>query len=198
MSTGEAGSGLAAGITSTAGKWYADWTSGDENCKNDNNAPRYMTANPDIWMYDDQAGCCNRYFLYNLADCLGTSAVASNKYFPDWSNGGDDNGCKQDTAANPAPQYMQDSNVWFFDTLDACCDAHFSYDEASCKGESSTAGTSKWYVQYIDWNKAKCYKDCETGTDCGGLAGYGDELFDTQKKCCSTKVSYDYRQCMDI
>lgn len=195
MSTGEAGNGLTAGYVSTAGKWYADWTSGDENCKNDNNAPQYMKVNADLWMYDNQDDCCNRFFLYSVSECLGRSAVASNKYFPDWSSAND--GCQQDTVDNPAPQYMQESSVWLFDTLDACCEAHFSYEEASCKGQSSStsSGSAKWYV---DWSEEKCYKDCETGTDCGGLAGYGDELFDSQKKCCSSKVSYDFRKCMDI
>jgi hypothetical protein len=196
MSTGEAGNGVTAGVTSTVGKWYADWTSGDENCKNDGNAPQYMQTNADLWMYDDQVDCCNRYFMYTLSDCLGTSAVASNKYFPDWSNGGDE--CKQDTVATPAPQYMKESSVWLFGTLDACCEAHFSYKEASCKGQSSTtSGTVKWYVRYVDWNVQKCYKDCETGTDCGGLAEFWDELFDSQETCCSSRVSYDFRKCMD-
>ena len=179
--------------------WYADWISGDEICKNDDKAPQYMKDDSNLWMFDNQDGCCNRFFSYKLSDCLGISDVSTNKYYPNWSK--DDNGCKQDTVANPAPKYMKGSSVWLFDTLDACCDAHFAYDKANCKGESGTdAGTRMWYV---DWDVEKCYMDCDisgNGPDCGGLAGswIKGDLFDSQEECCSTKVSYDFRACMDI
>ena len=191
MTNGEPGGGLTEEIDLTAGKWYADWTSGDKTCKNDDKAPQYMKNSPDYWLFDTQVDCCEGYFSHTLSDCLGTSGVtSSNKYYPDWSGSGD--GCIQDTVDTPAPKYMHGSNVWLFDTLDACCDAHFSYDNASCKGQP----TAKWYV---DWSVEKCYKNCDvSGTDCGGFVGSGPDLFDSQTKCCASKVSYNFRECMDI
>ena len=47
---------------SSGSKWYADWTSGDDTCKNDGKAPEYMTAAAVNWLYDDQEDCCE----YNL------------------------------------------------------------------------------------------------------------------------------------
>lgn len=47
---------------SSGSKWYADWTSGDDTCKNDGKAPEYMTATAVNWLYDDQEDCCE----YNL------------------------------------------------------------------------------------------------------------------------------------
>lgn len=86
-------------------------------------------------------------------------------------------------------------SMWIFDTLNECCDRHYKYNEAGCKG-TSTSGTEKWYVVW--GNPAVCVKDCEegTGTGCGGLAMSWDTKYASQRECCSTRVSFGFRDCM--
>lgn len=190
------GSSSSASGAGSGTSWYADWTSGDETCKNDGNAPDYMVNNPTTWLYTTQESCCDRYFSYQKSDCMGTSAAAaaSGKFYPDWA--GSNEGCLEDTASSPAPDYMAGSTTWLFDTLDACCEQHYSWAEASCKGSSATAGTDEWYVVWD--SPAKCVKNCATGsgTGCGGLAETWDTLYSSQQVCCNTRVSYAYKDCM--
>jgi hypothetical protein len=182
-------------------KWYADWTSGDETCKNDGKAPDYMVDNDSLWLYADQDDCCKRFFNYKFSDCLGSSATSAGtgKYFPDWA--GDNEGCIADVAAHRAPDYMKDSTTWLFATLDACCEQHYGWMESECKGTSGTStatGSGKWY---INWSDNTCVQDCAVaaGTDCGGFADfYGkSNLHPTKAKCCSTHMAYDYHHCFD-
>ena len=86
-------------------------------------------------------------------------------------------------------------SMWMFDTLDECCDRHYKYNEAGCKG-TSTSGTEEWYVVW--GNPAVCVKNCEegTGTGCGGLAESWDIKYASQRECCSTRVSYGFKECM--
>jgi len=185
--------------------YYPDWTSGDEECKNDGKAPDYMVSNQATWLYTDKDDCCARYFGWKLSDCMGTttSTSGSGKYFPDWA--GDNEGCLQDTGSNTAPDYMQGSTTWLFDTLDSCCAQHYSWNKNNCLGVSASTGTltgsEKFYVLWkvgAD-NQDVCVKDCATGVgaNCGGLAEDWDHLYDTQAACCSARVPYDYKGCME-
>lgn len=182
-------------------KWYADWTSGDETCKNDGQAPSYMVENDSLWLYTNKDDCCSRFFNYKLNDCKGSSssAVATGKYFPDWE--GNNEGCLIDSSSTPAPEYMSNSGTWLHDTLDACCEQHYGYRVEECKGVTSpaTAGTNKWY---IDWENWTCVKDCavsNSDADCGGLAGtYGSSnLHASKSACCETHMSYDKSACLN-
>ena len=89
--------------------------------------------------------------------------------------------------------------MWMFDTLDECCDRHYKYNEAGCKGTtgSSAVGSEKYYV---NWSTFKCVKDCPVGSgvDCGGYSDrdWNDEEFADKKTCCSTSVGWDYKNCM--
>jgi hypothetical protein len=194
--------GASAASSASGNKYYADWTSGDETCKNDGKAPDYMVANSATWLYTDKAACCSRFFGYKLSDCMGTSASSGSgtgKYFPDWS--GDNEGCVRDSGSTRAPDYMAGSTTWLFDTLDKCCEQHYNWNLATCKGtgsagSSASAGTDEWYVVW--GNPAVCKKNCKvgSGTGCGGLAESWDDKYPSQAKCCSTRVSYGYKDCM--
>ena len=194
--------GGAAGAS--GGLYYPDWTSGDEECKNDGNAPDYMVKNEKLWLYTDKSACCARYFNYRLGDCMGTTAstAGSGKYFPDWA--GDNEGCLQDTGSNSAPDYMHGSSTWLFDTLESCCSQHYSWNKSNCMGTSASSGTLNGSEQfYVLWKGGAndsdvCVKDCAegAGTNCGGLAKNWDVKYDTQAKCCSERVSYAYKDCM--
>jgi hypothetical protein len=124
---------------------------------------------------------------------MGTSSAATGKFYPDWS--GDNEGCLEDTGSTRAPEYMtQASGTWLFDTLEKCCEQHYSYSLSECVGSSGSGfnavGSGKWYV---DWSTYKCIEDSS-----GQLANeYGKaNLHSTQSKCCQTHVSWDYKKCM--
>lgn len=171
-------------------KWYADWTSGDETCKNDGKAPKYMIDHDQdslkSWLFDDLEDCCSVNFSYTMKGCLasGNSYVGSRKYYPDW-NGQDETSCKIDDASSPAPEYMHQSGEWFFDDIEKYCEHHFSFNKGGCmrsSGEpSSDVGSNKWYV---DWAIFRCVKNCESGSSskCGGFAGNWDILYKSQSQ----------------
>ena len=91
---------------------------------------------------------------------------------------------------------LSDSIEWMFDTLEECCYRYYYYDEARCKGTSPSAGTDEWYVVW--GNPTVCVKNCveDTGTGCGGLAKRWDTKYGSQRECCSTAVSYGFKECM--
>jgi hypothetical protein len=124
---------------------------------------------------------------------MGISSAATGKFYPDWA--GDNEGCLEDTGSTRAPEYMAEAyGTWFFDTLDKCCEQHYSYNLSECTGSSSAGsnavGSGKWYV---DWSTFQCVTD-----SAGQLADeYGKaNLHSTQSKCCETYVSWDYKNCM--
>jgi hypothetical protein len=176
--------------------YYPDWTSGEHDCKNDGNAPKYMIQDPNaaLWFYTDKEECCRNYFDWKLNDCIGESVsyTGSNKYYPDWS--GDSEGCLQDTGSNLAPVYMQGSSVWLFDDLESCCKDHFSYSLNSCMG-SSYAGSGKYYP---DWSgdSEGCLQD--TGSNLAPVYMQGSSvwLFDDLESCCKDHFSHDLKSCM--
>jgi hypothetical protein len=56
------------GETATSGtKYYPDWDNGAvaETCSNDGNAPDYMVAAENLWLFDDLDDCCE-YTFYTL------------------------------------------------------------------------------------------------------------------------------------
>ena len=142
---------------SSGSKYYADWTSGDETCKNDGAAPEYMINNAAMWLYDELNVCCETHFNYKLAECNGSTATFANAglYYPDWT--GNNKGCEVNSGTTLAPDTLTDS--YFYATLDECCEKHYNWKVADCKGTSSAAtgvGTEKWYVK---WSDTTCYKD---------------------------------------
>lgn len=155
-----------------------------------------MTTNQ-LFIHDDKEDCCKSYFGWKLNRCIGSSssATGTGKYFPDWE--GNNKGCLQDNASNRAPDYIFSSEHWVFDTIDECCEVHYSWMESECKGTSGT-GSQKWY---IDWNDKKCVKDCAltSGSDCGGYADhFGRANLHTSKAdCCKAHMSWDYRHCFE-
>lgn len=134
--------GLIGGDNSASGaNWYPDWTSGDDNCKADGNAPDYMDINSDTWLFADRTDCCTRYFGYRLSDCLGSAATSNNGtnlFFPDWS--GSSEGCARDYGNIRAPAYITNQGTaYMHDSLDDCCTKHYSWNLASCLGSADTA-----------------------------------------------------------
>jgi hypothetical protein len=46
--------------------WYPDWVSADRTCKNDGNAPAYMTTNTAAWMFKDRYTCCKFFYAQHF------------------------------------------------------------------------------------------------------------------------------------
>jgi hypothetical protein len=51
--------------TGSGDKWYPDWE-GDNNCKNDGGAPKYMVETASIWLEDSLESCCKYMSLVFL------------------------------------------------------------------------------------------------------------------------------------
>lgn len=74
------------GSVTTGGKFYPNWSGDNEGCLVDNStspAPEYMHLYQ-AWFTDALEECCDRYYSYSKAGCMGDSAVGSEKYFVDW------------------------------------------------------------------------------------------------------------------
>ncbi|KAL7516676.1 hypothetical protein ACHAWX_001664 [Stephanocyclus meneghinianus] len=66
----------------------------------------------------------------------------------------------------------------------------------SYSGQSAGASrieTKKWYMNY---QIAKCVRDCSKGDACGGVANFWDMLFDSQAICCQQMNSWN-PNCID-
>ena len=69
--------------TALAAEFYPDWIGHSGTCRNDGNAPLYMTLNQG-WIESSLQDCCSRHFKFDMASCLGDSADVFDRWFPDW------------------------------------------------------------------------------------------------------------------
>ena len=92
--------------------------------------------------------------------------------------------------------------AWLHETLQQCCWANFQFVYRECMGVGEQANalslnpclpedskyipehTGLWYVVYEDNKDPTCVQDCAIGPDCGGLAQYHDDLYDSYDECC--------------
>lgn len=79
-----------------------------------------MRTNPKgIYLFDDLKSCCEKYFSWDMASCVGPSIGTkySDLYYPDWE--GDNEGCLNN---GMAPSYMMTNpSAWMHKTLRECC-----------------------------------------------------------------------------
>mmetsp|Transcript_20570 Transcript_20570/g.42774 ORF Transcript_20570/g.42774 Transcript_20570/m.42774 type:complete len:639 (-) Transcript_20570:133-2049(-) len=177
-------------IIGLLGDFYPDW-SGGGYCLNDGNEPDYMKLNPSLWVYSTRSSCCTRYYSYAYNDCMGSDAVPSGKYYPDW----DQNQESRCVSDGQEPDYMASNpTAWMYDSAEECCTRYYSWDLGACVtnsgGTAVESATRKWYV--LD-GEEKCVQDCEVNASeptCGGLANPWDSLFASSSDCCSQKVSW--------
>jgi len=87
------------------------------------------------------------------------------------------------------PLYIKLDDSWVFDTLEECCDKHYSgWNKNKCM--KFTYGSGLWYASH---DNSKCMMDCPEGDGkgCGGLVSLSrDELFSSPRSCCETKFSW--------
>ena len=117
-------------------KYYADWTSGDDTCKNDALAPEYMINVPAIWLYDDLDSCCEQAFSYRLDYCKAggteSSGTGSNKYYVDFNSWKCVRDCAVGSGAECGGFSDRDWNDEVFDGKDSCCAKYVSWNYKEC------------------------------------------------------------------
>ena len=157
----------------------------------------YMLNNYEYFLSGTKEECCEKFYTWNVIKCTGATPILANPnggYYPDWESSSSSGTCLND---GNVPTYMiSNQNYYIFDTLEKCCNKHFSWNINKCLGTSSTAtGTNKWYV---DWTDSKCVQDCVgTSQSCGGIAEGWDELHSSQEECCEKKLSWlKKRECL--
>eukprot|EP01082_Thalassiosira_pseudonana_P004230 g3727.t1 g3727 contig13:15864-17481(+) len=73
------------GTSNTATLYYPNWEGSDHVCVNDGEAPDYITQAASTFMFEDLEDCCEKYYWWNMAECLGSVANAgSHKYYADY------------------------------------------------------------------------------------------------------------------
>ncbi|KAL7527040.1 hypothetical protein ACHAXR_001771 [Thalassiosira sp. AJA248-18] len=191
-------------------KWYPDWNSESNFCKNDGQYPLYMKRQGSYFQ-SSLADCCKKYYSWAYSKCLelgggDAGVIATDEFYADYSKLSCVQDCPKDTSGKNCGGLVEGNWVGTYKTAKECCDGKLWWvDENTCIAESTKdasdlnvaqAGSGKYYVH---WGEAKCVKDCaETPTDprCGGLAERWDPLFDSANSCCSSKLSYiDRSEC---
>jgi len=184
--------------------WYPGWHNGEATCRNDGNAPTYMTI-MGTYIKSSLEECCTSYYSWDFTLCLilagaSSSAYATNEFYVDHET----ETCKQ--SCNEGTEGLNCAGIagpWedMFSTAVACCTEKLWWvDQNSCVAKSTLTpsttplGSSQWYRK-----GNKCVKDCEVSSSdaqCGGLAERWDDTFASAGTCCNTKVWWvDLNQC---
>ena len=164
--------------------YYPDWQGSNTGCLNDGQEPYYMLNNADHFLSNTLQQCCDKFYLWNLYTCTGTTPTLSNgDYYPDWEDASAGT-CKNDGAF---PEYMlANQGHYLSTTLEKCCKKFYHWDVNTCMG-TSAVGSGEWYVE---WTSYSCAQDCEGASPCGGLAESWDETFSTLDQCCKAKLPW--------
>ncbi|KAL7533669.1 hypothetical protein ACHAXR_006666 [Thalassiosira sp. AJA248-18] len=120
--------------------YYPDWaTANSVKCLNDTNVPEHMRNNPSMWLYDDVEKCCERFFNYELGECINESTVASggnattagsNEWYPNWG----ERKCAQDCiGSSPCGGLAKAWDKPLLKTKSECCSTKFFWlDQSDC------------------------------------------------------------------
>ncbi|EED86515.1 predicted protein [Thalassiosira pseudonana CCMP1335] len=114
------------GTSNTATLYYPNWEGSDHVCVNDGEAPAYITQAASAFMFEDLKDCCETYYWWNMAKCLGSEANAgSNKYYADYSQ----SKCVKDCTDSDCGGLV--GGVWdeLYDDKAVCCDEKFWWVE---------------------------------------------------------------------
>ena len=180
-------------ILQLASEWYPDWDSGETRCKNDGEAPAYMSIGSSWWYLDSRESCCKKYFSWAYDECAGESAVAPTGFYPLW--GDSEPKCE----SGDPPNYMRRNPAgWIFDTIETCCDRYFGWSPDCVTNSGGISGpdlTADLY--YADWEQSNtCVSD-------GNAPGYMKSnpevwMFDTLLDCCKTNYFWgeEYTKCL--
>eukprot|EP00970_Alexandrium_tamarense_P010655 scaffold2189_cov204-Alexandrium_tamarense.AAC.1 len=114
------------GTSNTATLYYPNWEGSDHVCVNDGEAPDYITQAASTFMFEDLEDCCEKYYWWNMAECLGSAANAgSNKYYADYRL----SKCVKDCTDSDCGGLV--GGVWdeLYDDMSVCCAEKFWWVE---------------------------------------------------------------------
>lgn len=125
------------------------------------------------------------FYAWNFDECMGNGP--SNKFFPDWRSEDDSvEACILDdgtyTVPNGTPKY---------DTLQECCDTHYSWNSDICNGVQ--AGPSNKYFPNWDGTEHVCLLD-----DGINVLPASAPLFEDLASCCDSQYSWNLAQCNGV
>ena len=102
----------------TNGEFYPDWSGGGtRTCLADGKIPDYMISNQKWYLSTTLKKCCEKHFYWDINECLGTTAVGSNKWYVSY----EDAKCVQDcSGASPCGGV---ANFWeeLYSSKEQCC-----------------------------------------------------------------------------
>ncbi|KAL7524078.1 hypothetical protein ACHAXR_001742, partial [Thalassiosira sp. AJA248-18] len=182
--------------------YYPNWGGSSTKCMNTTNTmPEHMRRNPEQWLYDDIASCCDHYYHWAYTDCRIASgesnaiSLATGKWYICQQD------CPDEEGGGPCGGFGKSDTL--YDSVEACCKDKLSWiPSATCQAQSTllhVAGSSLWFVDWAigkaDTNSfnfsfglfhLQCVKDCVVSSepDCGGMAQKWDQLFTNSNDCC--------------
>ena len=190
------------------GHYYPDWEGDNKACLLDSAttpAPEWMTSRHtanDQFMFDSLEECCEQHYAWSKTSYVtgGGAAAPTGHYFPDFE--GDNESCLVDSTNTPAPDYMtsdheSDGHTWLYDTLQECCEQHFSYRLYACTRSSNGAPIPSGHF-YPDWegDNLACLEDSVATPAPLWMAERHTEndpyMFDSLAECC--EKYYHYRE----
>eukprot|EP00984_Skeletonema_dohrnii_P029480 scaffold20142_cov80-Skeletonema_dohrnii-CCMP3373.AAC.3 len=117
----------------TNGEFYPDWSGGGTStCRADGKIPDYMISNQKWYLSTTLKKCCERHFYWDINECLGTTAVGTDKWYANY----EDAKCVQDcSGASPCGGV---ANFWeeLYSTKEQCCKTKLGWLLAQDKGRS--------------------------------------------------------------
>ncbi|KAK1742774.1 DUF285 domain-containing protein [Skeletonema marinoi] len=113
----------------THGEFYPDWSGGGSTCLADGNKiPDYMIGNQKWFLSTTLEKCCERHFYWDINDCLGTTAVGTDKWYASY----EDQKCVQDCSGAPPCGGVAEPWDQKYTSKEQCCKGQLSW-VAKCR-----------------------------------------------------------------
>ena len=103
-----------------------------------------------IWLHDCLHNIFRGFYAWNFDECMGNGP--SNKFFPDWRGEEDSvNACILDDGTHTVPKGTPK-----YDTLQECCDTHYSWNSDVCKvfrldHPTNIIQTGTVLIMFVSW-----------------------------------------------
>jgi len=168
--------------------WWPDWDPSTNSCKVGGSPPAYMNRQYNQYFYSSKRACCEKWFPYNLKNCIGETTGGSKKvlFLPNWKDGA--RVCYSKLEGQMEDFELADS----FGTLDDCCEKRFSYAYAECCSAPGLGGCQ---------SSTKTLYYPEDGKCVGGIESNlkpEEKLFaySSMNDCCSKNFWWRETQCL--
>lgn len=171
----------------------------EQDCPKDNGgscgglAPSYKT------LYESPALCCKNTLPWiTTSHCEAASSHITYSGTEKWYVDHHNNRCVQDCAISmntTCGGIVHSAYVDMFDTAKRCCTERLGWmgieycevesTDTATSAATSSVGSGGWYVNH---QALRCVQDCVGTSPCGGLAKSWDEIFTSDRNCCSAKL----------